>query len=72
MSVVDGSEAVVEDAEEEVEEADVVEVEVVVLEAGAEVEDAFWMSMLNASLPVYDCTFLSPDVLVDRSLLGMV
>jgi hypothetical protein len=76
VPVVEGLEAVVgeiDEVDEEVEEADdAVGVEVVVPEVEAEVEDAFLMSMVKAESPVYDCTVLSPNVMVVRSSLEMV
>jgi hypothetical protein len=76
VSVVDGSEAAVGETDEADEEAgeadDAVGVEAVVPEAEAEAEDAFLVSMVKAESPVYDCTVLSPDVVVVRSSLEMV
>lgn len=73
VPVVDGSEAAVgeiDEADEEAKEADdAVGAEVVVPEAEAE---AFLMSMVKAESPVYDCTVLSPDVVVVRSSLEIV
>jgi hypothetical protein len=69
VSAVDSSEAAVG----ETDGADnAVGVEAVVPEAEAEAEDAFLISMVKADSPVYDCTVLSPDVVVVRSSLEMV
>jgi len=76
VPVVDGSEAAVrktDKADEEAEEADnAVGVEAVVPEAEAEAEDTFLMSMVKAESPVYNCTVLSPDVVVVRLSLEIV
>jgi hypothetical protein len=73
-AVVPEAEAVVPEAEAVVPKAEAVvpKAEAVVPKAEAEAEDVFWMSMVKAESPVYDCTVLSPDVVVVRSSLDMV
>ena len=62
-----------DEAGKEAEEADdAVGIEAVVPEAEAKAEDVFLMSMVKADSPVYDCTMLSPDVVVVRSSLEIV